>query len=127
MKTAPAGKGLAQSLREPSREHLGREAADYVHSWMGIPLKRKERVIGLLSLIHNEPNYFTSQHARMALAIANQAAVAIENARLYEQTQALKVVLARLVRTKKEEQKQTAVQKSTIEEEIVPLVCYTCF
>ena len=94
---------------------------------MGIPLKSKERVIGLLSLIHNEPNYFTSQYAKMALAIANQAAVAIENARLYEQARALKVVLARLVRTKKEEQKQTAVQKSTIEEEIVPLVCYTCF
>ena len=27
----------------------------------------------------------------------------------------------------KEEQKQTAVQKSTIEEENVPWVCYTCF
>jgi PAS domain S-box-containing protein len=80
---------LAQSLHEASREHLGKEAADYMHSWMGIPLKSKERVIGLLSLSHNEPNYFTPQHARMAMAIANQAAVAIENARLYEQAQAL--------------------------------------
>jgi signal transduction histidine kinase len=80
---------LARSLREASSEHLGQEAADYMHSWMGIPLKSKERVIGLLSLSHNEPNYFTPRHARMAMAIANQAAVAIENARLYEQAQAL--------------------------------------
>jgi hypothetical protein len=27
----------AQSLREVSREHLGKETADYMHSWMGFP------------------------------------------------------------------------------------------
>src|SRR5258708_24267153 len=32
-----------------------------------------------------------------------------------------------LLSSEKEEQKQTAVQKSTIEEEHVPWVCYTCF
>jgi PAS domain S-box-containing protein len=86
---------LAQSLRETSRKYLGQAAADYMHSWMGIPLKSKERVIGLLSLSHNEPGYFTPQHARMALAIANQAAVAIENARLYEQAQDLAAIQER--------------------------------
>jgi PAS domain S-box-containing protein len=63
----------------------------YVHlrSWMGIPLMVKERVVGLISFTHSEPNYFTPRHARLALAIGNQAAVAIENARYYEQAQGI--------------------------------------
>ena len=35
--------------------------------------------------------------------------------------------LVKKVLLKKEGQQQTAVQKSTIEEENVPWVCYTCF
>jgi hypothetical protein len=35
--------------------------------------------------------------------------------------------LVKNILLKKEGQKQTSVQKSTIEEENVPLVCYTCF
>jgi PAS domain S-box-containing protein len=61
----------------------------YVHCWMGVPLMIKEWVIGMLSLDHGVPHYYTPHHARLALAIASQAAIAIENARLYEQAQAL--------------------------------------
>lgn len=56
-----------------------------VRSWIGIPLIIKDRVLGLLSLTHSLPNYYTQRHARLALIIANQVAVAMENARLYEQ------------------------------------------
>ncbi|HET9919407.1 MAG TPA: PAS domain S-box protein [Ktedonobacteraceae bacterium] len=86
---------LAQSLRQVSRTYLGEAAADYVHSWMGIPLKSKERVIGLLSLSHPQSNFYAPPHARMAMAIASQAAVAIENARLYEQAQELAAIQER--------------------------------
>ena len=61
----------------------------YVRSWMGVPLMIKEWVIGMLSLDHGEPSFYTPRHAKLALAIATQAAVAIENARLYEQAQTL--------------------------------------
>ena len=57
----------------------------YVRCWMGVPLMIKERVIGMLSLDHSQPGYYTERQARLALAIASQAAIAIENARLYEQ------------------------------------------
>ncbi len=57
------------------------------HSWLGVPLIVKGELIGLLAIDHAEPGYFTQDHARQALAFANQAAVAIENARLYEQAQ----------------------------------------
>jgi PAS domain S-box-containing protein len=65
---------------------------EHAHSWIGIPLLIRDRVIGMLSLAHSEPNFYTQRHARLATTIANQVAVAIENARLYEQAQHLAVV-----------------------------------
>ena len=40
-------------------------------------------LIGLLTLGHHAAGYYTESHARLALAFANHAAVAIENARLF--------------------------------------------
>jgi len=60
-----------------------------IHSWMGVPLIAKDNLIGVLRLDHVEPDHFTEQHARLALAFAEQAAVTIENARLYKQAQQL--------------------------------------
>ncbi|MBE7434584.1 MAG: PAS domain S-box protein [Anaerolineales bacterium] len=56
-----------------------------IHSWMGIPLISHDQLIGVLRLDHQEPGHFTSAHADLGLAFANQAAIAIENARLHEQ------------------------------------------
>jgi signal transduction histidine kinase len=61
----------------------------YVCSWMAVPLNLRERVIGMLIVSSTEEHAFTERHALLAQAIANQAAVAIENARLYEQAQEL--------------------------------------
>ena len=58
-------------------------------SWIGIPLILRNRITGLLSLTHEEPGYYTETHARLAQAITNQVAIAIENARLYAQAQDL--------------------------------------
>ena len=58
-------------------------------AWMAIPMMLKERVMGVLNLSSREPHSFTARHATLALGIANQAAIAIENARLYEQAQEL--------------------------------------
>ncbi len=41
----------------------------------------------MLWLDHVDPGHFTEYHAQQALAFANQATVAIENARLYQQAQ----------------------------------------
>jgi PAS domain S-box-containing protein len=61
----------------------------HAHSWIGIPLIVRDQVTGLLSLTHSETGYYTQTHARLAQAITNQIAVAIENARLYEKAQDL--------------------------------------
>jgi PAS domain S-box-containing protein len=58
-----------------------------IRSWMAIPLAPKDKAIGLLSMSHTTPNYFTERHGRIARAIADQAALALDNARLFEETQ----------------------------------------
>jgi signal transduction histidine kinase len=73
---------LAESFRKVGMADLDNSHA-HIGSWMGVPLMQKEQVIGMLGLGHVQPHYYTPRHARLALAIATQAAVAIENARLY--------------------------------------------
>ena len=85
------GTPLAQAFQAWMSERM-ETTFSYIRAWMGIPLTLKEQVIGMLTLSSREPNYYTFQHARMAMAIANQTAVAIENARLYEQAQELAAV-----------------------------------
>jgi PAS domain S-box-containing protein len=53
-------------------------------SWLGVPLVAGTRVIGLLCLGKSEPNAFTGDHIRFAESIATPAAIAIQNARLFE-------------------------------------------
>ena len=54
---------------------------------MGVPLIARDRVVGVLAILHREADHFTAEYAELALAFATQAALAIENARLYEQAQ----------------------------------------
>jgi signal transduction histidine kinase len=67
----------------------------HLRSWMGVPLMAKERAIGFLMLAHDQPHYYTRRRANLVGALANQAAVALENARLYEQAQELAVLQER--------------------------------
>jgi two-component system nitrate/nitrite sensor histidine kinase NarX len=60
-----------------------------VMSWMWVPLAVKDRIIGGFGIAHKERNYFTRHHADLAMTIANQAAVTLVNAELYEHAQAL--------------------------------------
>ncbi len=59
----------------------------YVQSWMAVPMVARDQVIGILSLDHNQAGYYSQRHAELARAFANQVAVSIENARLYQQEQ----------------------------------------
>ena len=80
---APLARAYRQMVGE---ERLSREFR-HIRSWLGVPLVLKGRPIGLLAIIHDEPDHFTEWHVELARTIANQAAIAIENARLYERAQ----------------------------------------
>jgi PAS domain S-box-containing protein len=77
------------------RSLLGDQAAvllEGVQAWMWVPLAVKGRIIGGVGVAHAERDYFTAHHADLALTVANQAAIAMVNAELYERAQALAVV-----------------------------------
>ncbi len=59
----------------------------FVRSWLGVPLTVMGEIIGILSLDKAEPHFFTEEHRHIAEALAAQAAVAIQNARLFARTQ----------------------------------------
>jgi two-component system nitrate/nitrite sensor histidine kinase NarX len=63
-----------------------------MQAWMWVPLAVKGRVIGGVSVAHTERNYFTAHHADLALTMANQVAITMVNAELYEQAQTLAVL-----------------------------------
>lgn len=77
---------LAASMRERFGQRI-QSLYPYLRSWMAIPLVVKDNAIGLISLQSSQPGYYTERFARIATAIAALAAIALENARLYEQAQ----------------------------------------
>jgi two-component system nitrate/nitrite sensor histidine kinase NarX len=83
--------GLAQEFQEAVG--LGIEALfGEAHAWLAVPLITGYQVIGLLGCTHREPGYYRAEALSLAQAFANQAAIALENAQLYEQAQAAAVV-----------------------------------
>lgn len=61
--------------------------ASTTKAWVGAPLVFKKKIIGLLSLHHTEAGYFDDADLDLVNTFANQAAMAIENARLYKEEQ----------------------------------------
>jgi PAS domain S-box-containing protein len=57
-------------------------------SWLGIPLISKAEVIGLIALEKKEADFYNPDLIQAAMAFASQAAVSLENARLYEESTA---------------------------------------
>lgn len=57
---------------------------DGTASAVAVPLLGRKDVIGILTLTHQQRAYFTSEHKGLLQAIASQAAIAIENAQLFD-------------------------------------------
>ncbi len=55
-------------------------------SWLGAPLIAKGEMIGVIALEKRESGFYTIEHLHLATAFAGQAAVALENANLYEES-----------------------------------------
>lgn len=54
-------------------------------SELAVPLIYKDKVIGVLDLEHTRRGFFTDDHRRTMITLAAQVAIALENARLYEE------------------------------------------
>jgi transcriptional regulator with GAF, ATPase, and Fis domain len=76
-------------IRDTQLETVWRQFARtcIARSWIGVPLNARSQVIGVLSLMHSEPERFTAEHRRLANCLAVPASVAIDNARLRERAE----------------------------------------
>jgi signal transduction histidine kinase/CheY-like chemotaxis protein len=61
--------------------------ADVICSWIGAPLIASGQVIGMLTIDNYHPGAYTERNLPMVMAFANQAAIALRNAELFQAAQ----------------------------------------
>lgn len=75
---------VGERLAELGIEQIGPEA----RSWMGVPLQRSDRVLGVIAVqSYTTPGLYGEHERDLLSAIASQAVIALENATLFEETQ----------------------------------------
>ncbi len=72
------------------------EHVEWIRSYLGVPIRKDETVFGFLNLDHSLPNFFTAAHAGALQSMAQQLAIALDNARLYSETEQRAAELSRL-------------------------------
>ncbi len=75
---------IPDTLADPKWIRMPQNA--WVRSYVSAPLQTRAQVIGFLNLNSATPNFYTTDHAERLRAFADQAAIAIENAQLYDES-----------------------------------------
>lgn len=86
---------IASDVRKDPR-YLNREIArkENLCSLLSVPLRVRDRVIGVFNLYTAKPHKFSDAEVRVLSTVANQAAIAIEHARVMVEAQTVKDELA---------------------------------
>ncbi len=77
---------LARDFRRLAGDQLD-TTFSRVASWLALPMMRKGTFLGLIALSSDRPAAFSRREADLGMAIANQAAIAIENAGLFAEAE----------------------------------------
>ncbi|MEX2030672.1 MAG: histidine kinase [Anaerolineales bacterium] len=84
-----AGEDPAAVLLRSILERDAPELLDGARAWMWVPLAVKGRMIGGLGIAHPLRGYFTTQHADLALSMADQVAITMVSSEEFELAQRL--------------------------------------
>ncbi len=76
--------GKGEIINDVSEDKRFIPGKDTISSVICSPLKIKERVIGVIGIMSNEPVNYTADNLKLLSALTLQAAAAIENAKLYD-------------------------------------------
>ena len=74
---------VADTAVEPEWQTV--QGAEWVRSYVGVPLVISDDTIGFLNASHSEPNFFDQKHLLILESLAHHAAIAIQNARLLDE------------------------------------------
>jgi len=77
-----------------------------VRSELVVPLLRQNRLVGVLDLESTMPNAFSAEHERLLNILGSYVAVALENARLFEESREIQLRLQTDLETAREIQRQ---------------------
>ena len=78
---------IADVLADPEYQATDYQQAFGFRTVLGVPLLRDGKTIGTFSLLRNEVSPFTDKQIELVTTFADQAVIAIENARLFEAEQ----------------------------------------
>jgi signal transduction protein with GAF and PtsI domain len=81
-------------LEEPSFKEKELAQSEGLVSMVSVPMTVKDRVIGVINAYTSHPHVFTDTEVNLFTAVANQAAVAIENTELMVKTRVIQEELA---------------------------------
>jgi GAF domain-containing protein/CheY-like chemotaxis protein len=106
--TLPLGKGLTSRVLESGRPlHFGSlaeaeaagavfnrsfaegEVGEMTESWLGVPIKSGDETVGVVGFGEHRQHAFSEADERLVSTIVSSMGVALENARLFEQTNVL--------------------------------------
>jgi len=100
-----------QDLSDPAAPHQ-QALKDGVRSYLSVPIILQHNLIGALNLFSDRPRAFAPEIIDVAGEVCSQLAVAIQNARLFEQVRAgaesLRLMSQQLVRAQEDERRHIA-------------------
>jgi len=102
---AASGKALTVPDTRSDTRHfkeVDRETGVEQRSILSVPLYAQERVIGVLQVLDTAVDRFRPRDLRLVESLAPAAAIAIENARLYEETEELRAFNENIVQSMNE-------------------------
>jgi signal transduction histidine kinase len=97
---AQSGKAilLEDISSDPRVAHRELVMAEGLKAYICVPLRAKEKVLGVLNVASRVPRHFTTSDMHLLYAIGDQLGIAIEHARLYERLRKARERLRKLAR-----------------------------
>lgn len=96
---------------------------DWIRSVVAAPIRSHGETIGFIVLDSATPGFFTALHANRLTMLADQAAIAIENAQLYERIQQYASELEQHVAARTRELRASEARYRAIVDDQMELVC----